>query len=198
MRAKFRRQFSMSIGHYPILCQANLRLAQVSGQDDDVPASEIQERSPFLYLGYLRENGEIDPSRTEDGYLSTSDLGQLVRDSTLVLGGRIRDIIKKGGYYVSLREIEVIAQSHEAVSEATAVDMPHDFYGECYVLFVRLEDREGDIEVSTSDLRNWMTNALSRQKWPEDIVVVEDFPRTPSGKIEKRRLVDAHLPAARK
>ena len=130
--------------------------------------------------------------------LLPSDLGQLVRDSTLVLGGRIRDIIKKGGYYVSLREIEVIAQSHEAVSEATAVDMPHDFYGECYVLFVRLEDREGDIEVSTSDLRNWMTNALSRQKWPEDIVVVEDFPRTPSGKIEKRRLVDAHLPAARK
>lgn len=183
------RRCERSVGE--ILPYVELRLVESEEKKKgEGPSLEIQARSPFLFLGYLRENGEIDLPLTEDGFLATGDLGHLVRDNTLVLDGRTRDFIKKGGYFISLPEIELVTQTHPAVAEAAAVCVPHDFYGETYVLFVRFKEKLRVEKKSLPELRNWITNNLSRHKWPQDVLVVEDFPRTPYGKIKKRSLVE--------
>ena len=103
-----------------------------------------------------------------------------------MLDGRTRDIVKKGGYLVALREVEILAQQHDIVREAAAVTVPHDFYGETFVLYVVPEP--GGDESHQNDLSRFLHANLMKYKWPEKIVYVEDFPRTASGKVRKHLL----------
>jgi acyl-CoA synthetase (AMP-forming)/AMP-acid ligase II len=156
------------------------------GMTDEV--GEIWVRSPYLFLGYLKPDGSLDPARGRDGFFATGDLGSLAADgTTLHLGGRMRDIVKKGGYLISLDEIESIAQRHPTVAEAAAVGISHEFYGEDVALYVRFhgEGQEDPVGV----LRIWLTENLARFKWPSRITVVDQFPRTSSGKVQKYKLV---------
>lgn len=150
---------------------------------------EIQVRSPYLFLGYLRADGSLDPQRDDDGFFATGDLGRLAEDgATVVLEGRLRDIVKKGGYLISLNEVEAVAQQHPSVAEASAVGVPHEFYGEDVALFVRFHDTAGEDPVGA--LRIWLSQNLAKFKWPTRIAAVDGLPRTASGKVQKFKLVD--------
>lgn len=89
-------------------------------------------------LGYLGDNGELT-TPDDDGFFPTGDLGYLDEHGQLVLTGRNKDVIKKGGYFIALREIELLAQTNTQVVEAAAVATPHSFYGESYRLLIRLK-----------------------------------------------------------
>lgn len=153
---------------------------------------EIEVRSPFLCEGTLSPSGKVPLGLTEDRFFKTGDLGHLEGDGTLALRGRIRDIVKKGGYLVSLREMECVAMGFPGIAEAVAVGVPHDFYGEDAVLFVRLKaDALSGGRPARSllmDLRSWMASELPRFKWPSRVIVTEEFPRTLSGKVKKQIL----------
>jgi acyl-CoA synthetase (AMP-forming)/AMP-acid ligase II len=155
--------------------------------DEDEEVREIEVKTPYLFLGYLRADGNVELPETPDGYFRTGDLGELVGDGTLRFQGRTRDIIKKGGYLVSLREIEVVAESHPLVDEAVAVPVTHDFYGEDYVLACRLSP-DADPKEALADIRIWLNGNVAQYKWPGKIIQRDDFPRTPSGKVRKRLL----------
>jgi acyl-CoA synthetase (AMP-forming)/AMP-acid ligase II len=157
---------------------------------DEAP-TELGVRTPFLFLGYLQSDGSLSLPLDEDGYFRTGDLGHLTVDGQLVLDGRLRDVIKKGGYFVGLREIEVLAEGHDAVAEAAAVAVPHEFYGESYRLLVILKD--GYSSEMLPALGAWLRERLVRYKWPDKIEAVDAFPRTASGKIRKNVLaLQAH------
>ena len=144
--------------------------------------NEILVRSPFLMLGYLGDNGELT-TPDEDGFFPTGDLGYLDEHGQLVLTGRNKDVIKKGGYFIALREIELLAQTHAQVIEAAAVATPHPFYGESYRLLIRLKsDAPADAAQSVTD---FVFAALAKHKWPDSVEAVAEFPRTASGKIRK-------------
>lgn len=148
---------------------------------------EIYVKSPFLFLGYLQENGEIQSPLDKDGYLPTGDLGFLNDNNTLFINGRSRDIIKKGGYFVALREVEILAQQYQNIAEAIAVKTKHQFYGESFFLFIKTKDiKQSDVETNFS---RWLHKNLVQYKWPEKIILVEDFPRTASGKVKKHLLI---------
>jgi acyl-CoA synthetase (AMP-forming)/AMP-acid ligase II len=150
----------------------------------DVP-TEIAVKSPFLALGYRTTDGFRPLACDTDGYFATGDIGHLdAASGHVVIDGRRREIIKKGGLFVALREIEVVATQHADVIEAAAVAVPHDFYGESSVLYVRLNDG-AQLDAFTS----WLRANLVRYKWPEATYAVDDFPRTSTGKIRKHRLV---------
>ena len=151
-------------------------------------AAEVEVQTPFLFDGYLGANGEVRRDLTPDGFFRTGDLGEVRRgDNVLVLKGRSKDIVKKGGYLLVLRDLEELAERHAGVEEAVAVGMPHPFYGETAVLCVRLA--EGIPARPTLEaLRGTLMEALAKFKWPTEIVAVASFPKTESGKIQRQRL----------
>jgi acyl-CoA synthetase (AMP-forming)/AMP-acid ligase II len=182
--SRYRRK-ECSVGE--VLPYVAVRTASTPGDKDGEKVREIEVRTPYLFLGYLRSDGNVELPETPDGYFRTGDLGNLVGEGTLLYHGRTRDIIKKGGYLIVLREVEVLAEQHPLVEEAVAVPVEHDFYGEDYVLALRLH-ADADPEEALSEIRIWVNANMAQYKWPGKIVARDEIPRTDSGKVRKRLL----------
>ncbi|MBK9140881.1 MAG: acyl--CoA ligase [Candidatus Melainabacteria bacterium] len=156
--------------------------------DHDVAdLTEILVKSPFLFLGYLQNDGTVSLPLDADGYFATGDLGHLTSENVMVIDGRIKDVVKKGGYMVSLREVETIAEQHHAVKQATAAVVPHSFYGESFYLYLILKSEVEESNV-LAQIESFIHEHLVRHKWPEKVFVVREFPVTASGKVQKFRL----------
>ncbi|MBN1689176.1 MAG: acyl--CoA ligase [Candidatus Omnitrophica bacterium] len=164
--------------------------AEVRTQPSSSPEgpAEIQVKTPFLFEGYLKVDGKVHVPLTSDGWFATGDLGVLEGD-LLILKGRSKDIVKKGGYLLVLRDIEEVAELHPEVSEAAAVGVEHDFYGESATLCVRLKNEKAEPRQVLNELKSLMSQKLAKYKWPTEMAVMSSFPRTESGKILKRHLV---------
>ena len=113
----------------------------------------------------------------------------------MLITDRKKDIIIRGGENLSAKEIEDVLHQHSAVLEAAVVAMPHERLGEgvCAVVIPRTGENPG-----LADLVAFTESAgLARQKFPEKLVLVEDLPRTPSGKVRKdilrKRLKEGEL-----
>jgi acyl-CoA synthetase (AMP-forming)/AMP-acid ligase II len=163
------------------LPEVKIRLIPVDDDGND-GLFEILVDSPYLAEGYLGLDGRIKLD-LQDGFFPTGDLGYLDSNGRLVLTGRRREIIKKGGYLVALREIEVLALSHPGVVETAAVAITHPFYGESYNLWIKL--KTGEPVMRLTEIRSYIFNSLARHKWPQDVILLETFPVTRSGKIRK-------------
>lgn len=144
---------------------------------------EILVRGEPLMVGYT-DPEESDRAFDRDGYFYTGDLGFITSDEALVITGRRKDLIIRGGENLSPKEIEDALERHPAVKEAAVVGMPHERLGEvvCAYLIVR-----GNAEApSLMDLAGFLEQqGLARQKFPERLEYVDAFPRTPSGKVRK-------------
>jgi cyclohexanecarboxylate-CoA ligase len=168
---------------------AELRLV-----DDDgaiVPAGregEVQARGPECFLGY-RDAAHGADAFTPDGWFRTGDLGVLDADGFLRISGRKKDIIIRKGENISAREVEDLVAMHPAVVEVAVVGLPDLVAGEIACAVLRVEP--GAIAPTLEQLcAHLLAHGLSKQKLPERLAVVDDFPRTASGKIVKRTLRD--------
>ena len=113
-------------------------------------------------------------------------MGYVTRGGAVVITGRKKDLINRGGEKISAKEVEDLVHAHPAVQEAAVVSMPHPRLGETVCAYVI--PRPG-AAVSLEDLLQVAAAAgVAKQKYPERLVLVDDFPRTPSGKIRKDRL----------
>jgi acyl-CoA synthetase (AMP-forming)/AMP-acid ligase II len=179
--ASVNRRSEGSVGE--ALPYVSLSFRPVKDEESGLDAREILVKSPYLFDGYLDANGTVSKILDEESRLATGDVGYLNAQGTLVVSGRTRDIIKKGGYFIPLREIEILAESLDRVREAAAVPIRHNFYGESYVLFV--VPREAEDAGLRDRVRRAIHERLDQYRWPEDVVAVDALPRTISGKIRK-------------
>jgi acyl-CoA synthetase (AMP-forming)/AMP-acid ligase II len=147
---------------------------------------EIFSRGPDCCIGYT------DPQLTAkafdaEGWYRTGDVGILDDDGYLSITDRISDIIIRGGENISAQEVEEVLLGIEAIAEVSVVGAPDEKYGERTVAVIRV--RAGapmpDLDAVRSHLA---ATGLAKQKWPERLYEVADFPRTPSGKVQKFRL----------
>ena len=168
-----------------VLPWVTLRFSPVEGEASQ---SEILVKTPFLFDGYLNADGEIALPLTSDGFFRTGDLGEFNEEGSLILKGRCKDVIKKGGYLVSLRDLEEVAEAHPFVSEAAAIGVPHEFYGESPVLCIQLVERASSSREALADLKLLLMNTLAKFKWPDEIIAMESLPKTETGKVQKRVL----------
>ena len=95
--------------------------------------SNILVKTPS-FEGYMGEDGIINKNLETDGYFNTGDVGYK-KNGKLIIVGREKDIIKKGGFLVNLIEIELVTSKIKGVFEAAAVKVDDDFYGETSVVF---------------------------------------------------------------
>tara|TARA_R110002167_G_scaffold362684_3_gene582161 strand:- start:127 stop:1776 length:1650 start_codon:yes stop_codon:yes gene_type:complete len=144
---------------------------------------EIKVRGPAMMIGYTDRKENINALDC-DKYFFTGDIGYLTEKSALIITGRKKDIIIRGGENLSPKEIEDALGRHPNIEEAAVVGMPHARLGEGVCAFVRVSEVGGSIDVAA--VAEFLElQGLARQKFPERIECVEEFPRTPSGKIKK-------------
>lgn len=152
---------------------------------DEVPPGqegEIVVRGPAMFLGYA-DAGQTAEAMTDDGYFRTGDIGLLSPEGAVVITGRKKDLIIRGGENISAKEIEDVLHRHADVAEAAVVAMPHARLGEGICAFIVPRDgaRPGFAELTAFVA----ASGLARQKTPERIEIVADLPRTASGKVRK-------------
>jgi acyl-CoA synthetase (AMP-forming)/AMP-acid ligase II len=140
---------------------------------------EILSRGADCFVGYT------DPALTDaafdgDGWYHTGDIGVLDDDGWLSITDRKKDIIIRGGENISALEVEEIILRLPGVLECAVVAAPDARLGEHACAFVR------GTPLTLSDVQAAMADAgLAKQKWPEDVRMIDDFPRTASGKVQK-------------
>jgi acyl-CoA synthetase (AMP-forming)/AMP-acid ligase II len=151
------------------------------GEVADGEEGEIAVRGPEQFLGYLNVQNPKDFD--EDGYFRTGDLGQRVHGNFLVITGRKKDIIIRSGENISPKEVEDILYKHPDIVDVAIVAMPSPKTGEMGCAFI--VPRAG-ASIDLAEIRKFLDAAgLAKQKYPEHVVIVDDMPRVPSGKIRK-------------
>ena len=171
------------------LLGVELRLVDEDGHDVAAgERGEILSRGPDCCIGYT------DPSLTAssfdaEGWFATGDVGILDDDGYLTIVDRKKDVIIRGGENISALEVEEMLMRIPGVAEAAVVAAPDERLGEHACAFVRLS--EGSTPIDLEAVRIALHDAgMARQKWPEELRLVPELPRTPSGKVKKFVLRD--------
>ena len=147
---------------------------------------EIVIRGPSVMSGY-DDNPKANSECFIDGWFRTGDLGRLDQDRYLWITGRIKEIINRGGEKISPFEVEATLRDHPAVQQAVAFGVPHKSLGEDVAAAVVL--REGQA-VTVQKLQNFASGRLVRSKVPRRILILEEIPKGPTGKVQRRRLAE--------
>ena len=161
-----------------------IRTVDEDGNDVGVgEPGEIVSRGPDRFAGYT------DPALTAEfiedgGWFHTGDIGIIDADGYLTITDRLKDIIIRGGENVSAAEVEQLLMHMKGVAEVAVVAAPDERFGEHGCAFFRMQP--GMDAPDLEAVRVHLSEAgLARQKWPEELRVVDELPRTPSGKIQK-------------
>ncbi|TMC76173.1 MAG: AMP-dependent synthetase [Chloroflexi bacterium] len=153
---------------------------------EDLAVGEVGEiigRSPLLMSGYYKRP-DLTREVIVDGWLHSGDMGYVDEDGFLYLVDRAKDMLISGGVNVYPRDIEEIVVRHPAVREAAVFGVPSDKWGESPLAAVILREPGA---VSPDDLRGWINARVeARYQQVQEVVVVEDFPRSAAGKTLKR------------
>jgi len=171
------------------LLGVELRLVDEDGGDVTAgERGEILSRGPDCCIGYT-EPALTATAFDGEGWFATGDVGVLDEDGYLTIVDRKKDIIIRGGENISALEVEEMLMRIPGVAEAAVVAAPDERLGEHVCAFVRLTEESTPVDLA--DVRARLQDAgLARQKWPEELKLVPELPRTPSGKVKKFVLRD--------
>jgi len=168
-----------------------IRVIRLDGAEPDDLAPQGEEGQIIALLagdeafeGYWRRP-EADEKSLRDGWYFTGDSGYFDADGDLFVTGRVDDMIITGGENVSPVEVESCLSLHPAVSEVAVVGLPDERWGKIVTAFVR---RDEEIEADTLDA-HCRASGLANFKRPRRYVFVQDIPKSPVGKLLRRKLI---------
>jgi acyl-CoA synthetase (AMP-forming)/AMP-acid ligase II len=149
---------------------------------------EIEVRGANVTPGYI-DAAQWSQTTTSDGWLRTGDRGYLRPDGRIVITGRVKDLIIRKGENISPEEIENALLAHPLIDEVAVIGQPDLERGEMVCAVVRRSPRGR--EVTLEEVCAFLDQSgLMKQKWPEHLVVVDDFPMTGLGKVAKSALAE--------
>jgi len=164
----------------------------VPDTETEVAFSEVGElccRGPYTIPGYYAAGPSNAPAFTSEGFYRTGDLarwGTYDGAPHLLIEGRIKDVINRGGEKINAEEVELLLLRHPDIDQAAVVAMPDGRLGERACAYVVAET-----DVDLLAIQRFMESlGVAKFKWPERIEQVDDLPRTNVGKIDKRLLRD--------
>ena len=154
-------------------------------QDQEVAVGQVGEmlvKGPGVMKGYLNQP-EATAQALKGGWLHTGDLATKDEDGYFFIVDRKKEMIIRGGYNVYPREIEEVLYQHPAVLEAAVLGVPHADLGEEVAAVLVLRSGE---QASADDIRAFVKERVAPYKYPRVINLVEELPKTSTGKILKR------------
>ncbi len=148
---------------------------------------ELVSSGPTMMLGYWDKPAETDAT-LRGGWVFSGDLGLVRSDGYLQVTGRSKELYKSGGELVMPKEIEELLTGVPGVSQAYAVGVPDERWGEIGAVYVVLEPGS---PLTADELIEVCRGGLARFKVPKHVVLIgaDDLPKTPTGKVQKFRLV---------
>ena len=152
---------------------------------DERGVGEVQFRGPSVVRHTWTDPESPSAATDGEGWLATGDLGYLDEEGDLFLVDRKKEMIIRGGYNVYPREVEEALYAHPSVAEAAVVGVPHELLGEDVAAFVVL--RPG-ARVSPEQLQEWTKERVAAYKYPRHVVLLDELPKGPTGKILKRSI----------
>ena len=158
--------------------------------DDDgaeVPVGQLGEiatSGPQIVAGYWHKP-EASAASLPNGELRTGDVGFMDADGWFYLVDRKKDMINVAGYKVWPREVEDVLYGHPAVREAAVVGVPDDYRGETVKAYVSLKR---NASATPEELIAYCSESMAAYKYPRSIEIVDELPKTTTGKILRREL----------
>ncbi|HVO54980.1 MAG TPA: AMP-binding protein [Solirubrobacterales bacterium] len=146
---------------------------------------ELRTRSAMVMPGYWDNPEATAAAIGGDGFLRSGDLARMDENGYVSITGRAKEMIIRGGENIYPAEVENAIRELEAVADAAVIGVPDERYGEVCCAYVRLADG-ADLDDGT--MREQLTGRVARYKIPAHLRVVEEFPLTPSGKVQKFKL----------
>jgi 2-hydroxy-7-methoxy-5-methyl-1-naphthoate---CoA ligase len=171
----------------PVSEADEVRIVDESGHDlpDGVPGA-ILTRGPYTPRGYYRAPEANAKAFTADGWYASGDIVERRPDGNLIVQGRDKDMINRGGEKISAEEIESLVYRIEDITMAAAVAMPDPLLGERLCLYITVKPGH---EVTLDQIQNMLRQTgVAAFKIPERLVVLDELPTTKVGKINKKDL----------
>ncbi|MDP9223052.1 MAG: long-chain fatty acid--CoA ligase [Actinomycetota bacterium] len=157
---------------------------------------ELQVRGPWIASAYYKDDSG-EQKFTSDGWLRTGDVATMDGDGYIHLVDRTKDVIKSGGEWVSSVDLENEIMAHPRVAEAAVIGVPHPKWQERPLACVVV--RKGE-ELTKNDVIDFLIPRVAKWWVPDDVVFVEEIPKTSVGKFSKKdlraRFSDYRLPSA--
>lgn len=158
----------------------------------ELPRGEIGQilaRGPSIMLGYFDDQLATEQAFTEDGWLLTGDLGWVDDADNIRITGRKKDVIIRGGHNIFPARIENLANTAPSVTRAAVIPVADERLGEKVCLVIACTNPRDDVDADAL-LHHLDQVGLSKYDMPEYLAVVDDIPLLPSGKLDKRRLLE--------
>lgn len=146
---------------------------------------EFQVPKDYCMVGYYNRPEANTEVFTEDGWLRSGDLVEVLPDGNLRFSARISDMFKSGGYNIYPREIEIALEKHAEVVAAAVVGVPDPLYSEVGYAFILCSQ---DSKLTTELLREWAKEKLANYKVPKSFELVHGLPLLPNGKLDRVEL----------
>jgi fatty-acyl-CoA synthase len=160
----------------------------VRGDGEEVPwdgesTGELEVRGPWVARAYYRD--ESGDEKFDDGWLRTGDIASIDEQGYIRISDRAKDVIKSGGEWISSVELENEIMAHPAVLEAAVIASPDERWGERPLACV--VPAEG-AEITLEELREHLASRVAKWWLPDDLVVIDEVPKTSVGKFDKKVL----------
>jgi fatty-acyl-CoA synthase len=172
------------------LVGVQLRIAdQATGEElpwDGVSRGELQAAGPWITASY-HDDPRSPESFTADGWLRTGDVAVITADGYVRIVDRTKDVVKSGGEWISSVELENEIMAHPAVAEAAVIGVPHPKWSERPLACVVVAP---DAELSAEELLEFLDGRVAKWWLPDDVVFIDEVPKTSVGKFSKKDLRD--------
>ena len=161
----------------------------VDDNDQPLPqgqAGHLLTRGPYTIRGYYRAASHNTQAFTPDGFYRTGDIVSLTPEGYIVVEGRHKDQINRGGEKISAAEVEEQLLKHPNIIDAAVVSMEDDFLGERSCAYVIPHN---NVRISLMTIRRFLREqGLAEYKFPDRIEMINNFPKTHFGKVSKKLL----------
>jgi acyl-CoA synthetase (AMP-forming)/AMP-acid ligase II len=176
---------SGSVG--PGMSNCLTRVVDLETGEDKGPGEkgEIWIKGPFIMKGYLNNPEATANCIDGDGWFHSGDIGYVDEDGYFYVVDRLKELIKYKGYQVAPAELEALLLTHESIADAAVIPSPDEEAGEVPKAFVVLKD-----PISPEEIMSWVAGQVAFHKKIRLLEIVDEIPKSGSGKILRRILVE--------
>lgn len=162
-------------------------------QGEEVPQGsegEICIVGENVTKGYLNNPEANASSYHKNGFFRTGDQGKKDEDGYIIITGRIKELINKGGEKISPIELDNVLTRHPKISEAVSFAIPDEVYGQDIAVAVVLKKDE---QLTANELKDWMEERSAKFKVPKKVYFTDIMPKTATGKIQRRIVAETMM-----
>ena len=170
----------------PLVSSTEGRIVDPDSGEDTDGDGELWIRGPQVMRGYLADDAATAATLTEDGWLKTGDVARVEQDGVFRIVDRVKELIKYKGYQVPPAELEALLIGHPSVADAAVIPIPDEAGGEAPKACVVASGEE----IDRDELMAWVAERVAPYKRIRAVELVDEIPKSASGKIMRRLLRD--------